>query len=133
MKGAKPRSEHRSPLFAAKRRKSSLGGFALREIPKLSPSFSLRIRGGFDTLVRGNRLILARFRANNARIAALLPPRQFTDDRFVVLSHEGICPRQRLPMPPIFSIPRRLAWSNVHGMKHMVDAMVWKTAEVARC
>ena len=133
MSSAKPRSEYCRRLFADKRGHGRPGRFALAEIPELYPSFSLRIRGGFDTLVRGNRLILARFRANNARIAALLPPRQFTDDRFVVLSHEGICPRQRLPMPPIFSISRRLAWSNVHGMKHMVDAMVWKTAEVARC
>jgi len=95
----------------------------------------LRITEGIDTLVAGQRLILARpvlarLHAVTARIGALLLA-QLRDDGFIAFFRYGIDPRKRLAPPKASVVSRMAAGSDVSGMKRMVDLMAFRLAEVA--
>jgi hypothetical protein len=94
--------------------------------------YSLRNRGRFDTLMPGQRLILARFRAEIPRIVALHPPVQLTDD-----GNFAACPRDAACGIDFGILVNAVLLDGLHGamplgMTRMADSMAPAAAEVAQ-
>jgi len=94
--------------------------------------YSLRNRGRFDTLVPGQRLILARFRPEIAGIVALHPLLQLTDD-----ANFAAYPRDSARGIDFGNPVNAVHLDGLHGamplgMKRMSDSMAPAAAEVAQ-